>query len=214
MMKFNIALDGPSGAGKSSIAKQIAQKYNLAHLDTGAMYRAIAYFFQNHEDITILDGLKNIDLKIDKQKILLNGEDVSSKIRNDEIAALATKYAKLPEVRSFLIKKQQEIAQQKGYILDGRDIGSVVLPNAEIKFFLTADPKIRAERRFQEYKVKGMDVDFDTIYQDLIARDHENATRKHSPLIQVADAYLLDSSNKTIEEVVLEASNYIESKVK
>lgn len=214
-MKFNIALDGPSGAGKSSIAKQLAKKYNLVHLDTGAMYRAIAYFFKNYKkDMDITNALSKIKLSMEDNKVYLNEEDITNKIRNDEIASLATKYAKLEEIRTFLIAQQQKIASQKGYILDGRDIGSVVLPNAEIKFFLSADPKVRAERRYLEYKAKGMEVDFEKIYQDLVARDYENATRKHSPLIQVEDAYLLDSSNKTIDEVVEEASNYIESKVK
>lgn len=212
MKKFNVAIDGPSGVGKSTIAKKIAEKYNMTHLDTGAMYRCIAYFMKNNPgDITTM--LDHIDIQIKNNDVFLNNEDITSKIRNDEISILASDCAKIKEVRAFLVSKQKEIASNLGYILDGRDIGSVVLPDAEVKFYLTASAQVRAQRRFKEYQDKGMNVNYEHVLNDIERRDLQDSTRANSPLVKVEDAYELDTTSKSIEEVVNEACQYIESKV-
>ncbi len=211
-MKFNIAIDGTSGVGKSSVAKQLAQHYTMNHLDTGAMYRAIAYFLKDEYDLE--QQLENCCIELTHDKVILNGEDISNLIRNDEISMRASDISKNPIVRRFLVSQQQKIALKKGYILDGRDIGSVVLPDAEIKFFMVADASERAMRRLKEYQSKGIACDYNEIYQNILLRDMQDSSREHSPLTQVVDAYLLDTTNKTIEEVVAEAIQYVESKVR
>lgn len=213
MKKFNIAIDGPSGVGKSTIAKNIAKQYNMIHLDTGAMYRCIAYFLKHHPG-NIEEKLDKIKIHFEEDQVFLNDENVSGKIRNEEISLLASDIAKNEMVRKFLVKKQREIAKNLGYILDGRDIGSVVLPDALIKFYLSASAKVRAERRFKEYQAKNIEIDFNELLQDIEKRDLQDSTRVHSPLIKVEDAYELDTSDKSIEEVIKEACNYVESKVK
>lgn len=213
MKKFNIAIDGPSGVGKSTIAKNIAKQYNMIHLDTGAMYRCIAYFLKHHPG-NIEEQLDDIKIHFEGDQVFLNDENVSKEIRNEEISLLASDIAKNENVRKFLVAKQREIAQDLGYILDGRDIGSVVLPDALVKFYLSASAQVRAERRFKEYQMKNIQIDFDELLKDIEKRDLQDSTRKHSPLVKVADAYELDTSNKTIEEVIGEASQYIESKVR
>lgn len=211
-MKFNIAIDGTSGVGKSSVAKLLAQHYTMNHLDTGAMYRAIAYFLKDECDIA--QQLEKCCIELTNDKVILNGEDISNLIRNDAISMRASDISKNPIVRRFLVSQQQKIASKKGYILDGRDIGSVVLPEAEVKFFMIADASERATRRLKEYQSKGIACDYNEIYQNILLRDMQDSSREHSPLTQVVDAYLLDTTNKTIEEVVAEAIQYVESKVR
>lgn len=213
IMRFNVAIDGTSGVGKSTIAKQLAKHYHMIHIDTGAMYRSIAYYLQE-DDSDIEKKLNHINIELKQDEVWLNHENITDKIRNDRISLLASKYAKNPQIRSFLVKKQQEIAKSKGFILDGRDIGSVVLPDAEIKIFLEANATVRAKRRYQEYIAKGQDVTYTQVYEDIITRDEADYNRKESPLVKVNDAYVIDTSEKTIEEIVCLIETYIESKVK
>lgn len=212
MKKFNIAIDGPSGVGKSTIAKKIARQYNMIHLDTGAMYRCIAYFLKNNPG-NIEEKLDQIQIQFDNNHVFLNQQDVTDEIRNEEISLLASDVAKNERVRHFLVAKQREIAKNQGFILDGRDIGSVVLPDAQVKFYLSASAEVRAQRRFHEYQSKNIKVELKDLLNDIEKRDLQDSTRAHSPLIKVVDAYELDTSNKSIEEVIAEACEYIERKV-
>lgn len=212
MKKFNIAIDGPSGVGKSTIAKKIARQYNMIHLDTGAMYRCIAYFLKNNPG-NIEEKLDQIQIQLDNNHVFLNQQDVTDEIRNEEISLLASDVAKNEKVRHFLVAKQREIAKNQGFILDGRDIGSVVLPDAQVKFYLSASAEVRAQRRFNEYQSKNIKVELKDLLNDIEKRDLQDSTRAHSPLIKVVDAYELDTSNKSIEEVIAEACEYIERKV-
>lgn len=212
MKKFNIAIDGPSGVGKSTIAKKIARQYNMIHLDTGAMYRCIAYFLKNNPG-NIEEKLDQIQIQFDNNHVFLNQQDVTDEIRNEEISLLASDVAKNEKVRHFLVAKQREIAKNQGFILDGRDIGSVVLPDAQVKFYLSASAEVRAQRRFNEYQSKNIKVELKDLLNDIEKRDLQDSTRAHSPLIKVVDAYELDTSNKSIEEVIAEACEYIERKV-
>lgn len=208
LMKLNIAIDGPSASGKSTIAKALAKRLNYTHLDTGAMYRACTYkalkynINTNSED----DLVKMVDsshFAFDELgHIHIDGEDVSSKIRSKDIDLLTSKIAQYPKVRQSLVIIQQSIAKEKGYILDGRDIGSVVLPDADIKIFQTASIESRANRRLSEYKLKGLDIDYQTIYNEIKQRDFQDQNRLHSPLIKMDDAYLLDTSNLSIDEAI------------
>lgn len=212
MKKFNIAIDGPSGVGKSTIAKKIARQYNMIHLDTGAMYRCIAYFLKNNPG-NIEEKLDQIQIQFDNNHVFLNQQDVTDEIRNEEISLLASDVAKNEKVRHFLVAKQREIAKNQGFILDGRDIGSVVLPDAQVKFYLSASAEVRAQRRFNEYQSKNIKVELKDLLNDIEKRDLQDSTRAHSPLIKVVDAYELDTSNKSVEEVIAEACEYIERKV-
>ncbi|MEG1608645.1 MAG: (d)CMP kinase [Clostridia bacterium] len=216
---INIAIDGPCGAGKSTISKLIAKKLSYTYLDTGAMYRAVGlYAFENNFDLvsgdieSLLTQIK-LDIaynkSIDKTVILVNGKDVSDKIREHFVSKLASEISKIKEVRSFLVQMQRKIANGKNVVLDGRDIGTQVLPNATYKFFLTADPKERAKRRFDELVAKGEIVNFDDILNDVNERDSNDINRKESPLKQASDAILIDSSGKDIQQVVLEILSYI-----
>lgn len=207
-MKLNIAIDGPSASGKSTIAKALAKRLNYTHLDTGAMYRACTYkalknkINTNSEDDLVKmvnDSHFTFD---DLGHIHLDGTDISSKIRSKDIDLLTSTIAQFPKLRESLVHIQQTIAKDKGYILDGRDIGSVVLPDAEVKIFQTASIESRANRRFKDYKDKGIDINYQTIYDEIKLRDAQDQNRAHSPLIKTDDAYLLDTSELNIEESV------------
>ena len=215
MPKFNIAIDGPSGVGKSTIANILADHYHMIHLDTGAMYRCVAfYLIQNQVDIQneqeLQEALNCIDIHFDGDKVFLNNQDVSSQIRLNEISMAASKISALPLVRNKLVSLQQDIASQKGFILDGRDICTVVLPNAEVKIYMDASSKARAQRRYDEYISKGIDADYEVIFQDIVARDYQDAHREHSPLKVADDAVVIDTSDMTISEVVETIENIIE----
>ena len=192
-----IAIDGPAGSGKSSVSKLVAKNLGFTSIDTGALYRAVAYYFKSNEisEENIKSALKNIDLKaknIDgKFNVFLNGENVTDKIRAEEISKMTSKISKCPEVRDFLLELQRNLAKSENCVMDGRDIGTVVMPNAEIKIFLTAAPETRAMRRFDQL---GRSVPFENILEDLKKRDCQDTHSEIAPLKMASDAILIDNS--------------------
>ncbi len=202
--KINIAIDGYSGCGKSTLAKDLAECLNYIYLDSGAMYRAVTlYFLREKIDYTdavdMKSALGNIRISFDQSDknpvLLLNGEPVENELRSVEVNSEVSQIAKISEIRRFLVEKQQRIAQEKGVIMEGRDIGTVVLPEAEYKLFLTADTDTRTERRFQQLKEAGTPVDWNKIRENLIERDRIDSSRKDSPLRKAEDAKTLDNTN-------------------
>ncbi|MDD6459644.1 MAG: (d)CMP kinase [Absicoccus porci] len=205
--KINIAIDGTSGVGKSTIADIVAQKLDMTHLDTGAMYRCVAYYLvSNHVDIqdpTALEkALHDIHIRFDDKVVYLNDVDVSKAIRTNEISMATSKVAALEPVRKKMVALQQEIAKEKGYILDGRDICTVVLPAAEVKIFMSASPSARADRRYKEYISQGIDANYDEILHDIEQRDYQDSHRTIGPLKKADDATEIDTSNMNIQQVV------------
>lgn len=209
-MGYSVAIDGPAGAGKSTIAKQIAKKMNFIYVDTGAMYRAMALFLlRNHVNATEQKKIETIckDAKITieyrdgEQVVLLDGENVNGLIRTEEVGNMASASSVNGEVRRKLVALQQELARQAEVIMDGRDIGTCVLPEANVKVYLTADSKVRAKRRFDELTAKGEVCDIDKIEADIIERDFRDMNREISPLKQAKDAVLVDTSYMSIDEV-------------
>lgn len=210
-MSYNIAIDGPAGAGKSTIAKQVAKNLDFIYVDTGAMYRAIAlYLLRNHveaeEDEKISHFAKSANVELSyingEQQVILNGENVSGFIRTEEVGKMASIAAKNKDVRIQLLDLQRNLAKKENVIMDGRDIGTHVLPNADLKIYLTASSGVRANRRYKELQNKGIECCIEEIERDIIARDKQDMERKIAPLKQAEDALLLDSSDMTIEEVV------------
>jgi cytidylate kinase len=209
-MGYSIAIDGPAGAGKSTIAKLIAKKKGFIYVDTGAMYRAMALYFIE-EGITadqqdkISEMAKNAEVTISyengEQVVWLNGRNVNGLIRTEEVGKMASSSSVNKDVRRKLVELQQALAEKESVVMDGRDIGTCVLPNANVKVYLTADSHVRAVRRYEELKAKGQDCDLDIIEKDIIDRDYQDMHRELSPLRQADDATLLDSSYMTIEEV-------------
>ena len=205
---INIAIDGPSGAGKSSIAKILAKKLTYTHLDTGSMYRAVAYkAMMNHLDIenedVIVDMLKDTDIRLTNDgKIYLDDTDVSDMIRTNEISLLASNVSKHAKVRKDLVSRQQKMALNKGVIMDGRDIGTVVLKDAEVKIFLTASTIKRAQRRYLQNQQLNIASDLDQLIKEIEQRDYQDTHRAASPLVKASDAIEIDSSDITIDEVV------------
>ncbi len=205
---FNIAIDGPSASGKSTIAKQIAKKLGFVHIDTGAMYRALAYDcikkgVNLDDEASVVKVASNTDIELlDNGEIFLNDINVSRSIRKNEVSLAASKVSKYKKVREILVSLQQKMASKKGYVMDGRDITSVVLRDAEIKIYQTADVRVRAQRRFTELVDKGEVVDYDEIYQDLVKRDAQDMNRKESPLTKVEDAIEIDTTYLSIDESV------------
>ena len=208
----SIAIDGPAGAGKSSIAKALSKRLGYIYIDTGAMYRAVALFFLENDvkegtDSRIESLLEKLEISIKyedgAQKVILNGEDVTGKLRIEEIGKLASKFSAIGSVREKLVALQRKLAQKENVVMDGRDIGTVVLPNADLKIYLSASSKVRAKRRYLELLEKGhTDLDINEIEDEIIKRDEADMNREISPLKQADDAYYLDSSDMTLEEVV------------
>lgn len=209
-MSFVIAIDGPAGAGKSTIAKAVSKKLNSIYADTGAMYRSIALFMirnnvSKEDTASIAAKCKDADVTINYeggvQNVILNGENVNGLIRTEEVGNMASVVSAVPEVRAHLLQLQRNLAASTDVVMDGRDIGTTVLPDANLKVYLTASSKVRAKRRYDELTAKGESCDIDVIEKDIIDRDHRDMTREISPLKQADDAVLVDSSDMTIEEV-------------
>ena len=220
-MSFNIAIDGPAGAGKSTIAKQLAKELSFIYVDTGAMYRSMALYFMRNgiakeDEAAISDACKNVEVSIayenGEQQVLLNGENVSKEIRKEEVGKMASATSVYKEVRKKLVELQQKLAANKDVIMDGRDIGTCVLPNAQVKIYLTASVETRAERRYQELQEKGAACDLEVIKKDIADRDYQDMHREISPLKQAEDAILVDSSDMGIEEVVETIKNIYREK--
>lgn len=210
-MSFNIAIDGPAGAGKSTIAKMAAKKLDFIYVDTGAMYRAMALYFLRREidakdEKKIAEACEHINVTIayqeGEQQVLLNGENVNAFIRTEEVSMMTSNTSKYPAVREKLLYLQRELAAANNVIMDGRDIGTCVLPDAELKIYLTASASERAKRRYLEQKERGVESDLAQIERDIIARDEQDMNREIAPLKQAEDAIYLDTSDMTIEEVV------------
>jgi len=208
---YNIAIDGPAGAGKSTIAKLVAKKLGFIYVDTGAMYRSMALAcyrkgIKAEDEVAVIEECSNVEISLDyvdgTQVVYLNGEDVSKLIRAEEIGKMTSAIAVYEPVRKILVDIQRKLASQKDVVMDGRDIGSQVLPNADLKVYLTASSKTRAERRYKELIEKGVECNIDDIEKDIIDRDYRDMNREVSPLVQTEDAILVDSSEMTIDEVV------------
>ena len=207
-MKKVIAVDGPAGAGKSTVSKIVAARLGFTYIDTGAMYRAVGLKFLNSgqpfTENFLAEITRNIDIKLDdKAKVYLDGVDVTKEIRTPEVSKLASDVSKYGFVRKKLTDLQREMATQGAVIMDGRDIGTQVLPNADVKIFLTASLDERARRRFEELTAKGSNVTFDAIKAEIAARDKQDSEREIAPLKQADDAILIDSTNLSVDEVVV-----------
>jgi len=218
---INIAIDGPAGAGKSTLARRAATELGYVYVDTGALYRAVALYMLDNgitvdQKDKVEEALKHIDLVVKyedgMQKMYLAGKDVSLRIRENAVSKAASDFSALQPVRVFLVKMQQETAQKNDCILDGRDIGTFVLPDADFKFFLTADSSERAKRRAKELAEKGQIVDVLQIQKEIEQRDYNDSHREFAPLKQAEDAVLVDSTFMTVDEVITFVSNVIEGK--
>ena len=210
-MGYNVAIDGPAGAGKSTIAKLVAKEKGYIYVDTGAMYRGLAIHFldkgiQPQETENVIEACKDAEVTIayedSVQHVYLNGKDISSRLRNEEVVNMASVTSASPEVRKKLLELQQNLAKTQNVIMDGRDIGTCVLPHADVKVYLTASVETRAKRRYQELQEKGEDCNLEEIAHDIEERDRRDMTREIAPLKQAEDAVLVDSSDMTIAEVV------------
>lgn len=211
MQHFNIAIDGPAGAGKSTIAKSAAARLGFIYVDTGAMYRAMAlYFLRNRiapsDEEAVEAACSKVDITIryqdGAQQVILNGENVSGLIRTEEVGNMASATSVYLPVRRKLVELQQQLARTADVIMDGRDIGTCVLPDAQVKIYLTASTAVRAKRRFQELQAKGQACDLEGIEKDIEERDYRDMHREHSPLMQAEDAVYLDTSDMSIDQVI------------
>ena len=206
---IRIAIDGPGGAGKSSLAKAVAKKLEIIYVDTGALYRTIGYYMLNHgisstDAPAVAAALGNFTLELTyvngEQVILLDGENVKDAIRTPEMSMAASNVSAIKDVREFLLNTQRDIAKQHSVIMDGRDIGTVILPDAEVKIFLTASPEARAKRRYEELKAKGKEVSYEQVYTEMVERDKNDSTRDIAPCVPADDAILLDNSGMTADQ--------------
>ena len=222
-MAYSVAIDGPAGAGKSTIAKLISREMGYIYVDTGAMYRAMAVYFSKNkvnpeDESAINEAVKNVDIKIEyqngEQQVILNGENVTGLLRTEETGNMASKTSKYKEVRSKLVKLQRELAKTTDVVMDGRDIGTTVLPDAFVKIYLTASSDARAKRRYDELVAKGEQCDLSAIKEDIEKRDYQDMHREISPLKQAEDAVLLDTSDMNIEQVVAAMRDIIDNAVK
>jgi cytidylate kinase len=202
-----ITIDGPAGSGKSSVAKRVAQELGFVHLDSGAIYRAVTLFLLQRgvspSDVPkIEECLKDLDLEVKDQQIYVNGENVTEAIRSPQVDEMVSLYSALPVIRSSLLALQRELQDCQDLIAEGRDMGTVVFPDADLKIFLKADAKTRAIRRWKELMEREVDISFDDVYYQIIQRDEKDSNRELSPLIPAEDAIILDTSDLTLEEVV------------
>lgn len=221
--QITIAIDGYSSCGKSTLAKALSSELGYLFIDTGAMYRGVTLYCMQNGLIThgepnipaIIDALPKIEIHFlkdaytNKADLILNGENVENEIRLPEVASLVSKIAAIKEVREKLVLEQRKMGIHGGIVMDGRDIGSVVFPNAELKLFITASPEIRAQRRLKELVEKGVDTTFEEVLKNLTERDHLDSTRKESPLIQTNDAHVIDTSNLTQEQQLAKALDLV-----
>lgn len=222
MKQINIAIDGFSSCGKSTVAQALARDLKLSYVDSGAMYRAVTLYAirlglneNNFEEI--VDYLKEIDIKCkwtwQGNKIYLNNEDITDLIRSPEVQNLVSQISTLSAIRAFLVKEQKEMASEGGVVMDGRDIGTKVLPEAELKIFMTADIEIRAERRMLELRSKGIDISRQEVLENLKMRDHIDSTRSDSPLMKAPDAMVLDNTNLTLDQQLNIAKTWVMAKM-
>lgn len=218
---ISVAIDGPAGAGKSTIAKMAAKRLNFIYVDTGALYRTLGYGAHTggvdiHNEAELESYLENsrVELKfIDgEQRVLLNGEDVSDKIRTPQMGTAASEISAIPRVREYLLDMQRTLARTNNVIMDGRDIGTVVLPNAEVKIFLTASPECRAKRRLEDFRQKGENVDFDEVLRLIVERDYQDSHREIAPLKAAEDSVIVDTSDLSLEQSVEKIISTIEEK--
>ncbi len=218
---INIAIDGPAGAGKSTIAKELAKRLNITYLDTGAMYRAVALKGLNlgvdvNDEAQVAAFLPSVDLDIrykdGVQHVYLDGEDVSTAIREHRISRAASDVSRIPAVRLKLVEMQRDLASKYDSVLDGRDITSYVLPNANYKFFITASPEVRARRRLLELEEKGEKVDFSVLLEDIKQRDYNDSHRPFAPLTRTEDSVFIDTSDLSIDQVIETVLSYIKEK--
>lgn len=221
-MIVNVAIDGPAGAGKSSVAKAAAAKLGFIYVDTGALYRAVGLYALNNgiptDDAASVSGcLKDIKVELkfsdEGQQVYLNGENVSAFIRTPEASMAASNVSAIPAVRSFLFDLQRNIAKENSCIMDGRDIGTVVLPDAAVKIFLTASPEIRAKRRYDELIAKGQSVEYKDVLDELIQRDYNDSHRQVAPLKPAQDSVILDNGELNLEESANRIIEIIEEKI-
>jgi len=219
-MGFNIAIDGPASAGKSTVAKLVAKKLGFIYVDTGAMYRGLALFFQREglsgdekDKEKVIEAchraIVGIDYEEGTQQVFLNGENVTTKIREESIGSLASETSTIPEVRAHLLLLQRDLAKVNDVVMDGRDIGTYILPDADLKIFLNATADVRAMRRYLEYQQKGKECCFEEIKKDIEERDYRDSNRLVAPLKQAEDAILIDSSFMKIDEVVMEILSHV-----
>ncbi|MBO8137226.1 MAG: (d)CMP kinase [Desulfotomaculum sp.] len=221
--KINIAIDGPAGAGKSTVAKILAKKMGLMYIDTGSMYRAVTWKalklncgFDDAEELARLSAVTSIELVPDEEnyRILVDGIDVTSEIRKPEVSQHVSLVARIPEVRENMRRQQQTMAAPGGVVMDGRDIGTKVLPNAEVKFFLTASIEERARRRQEELKERGYNISLEKLKNEISKRDYMDKNRQTDPLVQAEDAILIDTTGLTVQQVVDKMVAYINKSVK
>lgn len=213
-MRISVAIDGPAGAGKSTIAILVAKKFDLMYINTGAMYRAVALKcmennIEIHEINKICTLIDSMEMKFENDDLILNGENIQSKLTMPEISAVVSAYASIKEVREKLVNLQREMSNKFDVIMDGRDIGTVVLKDSKYKFFLTATPEERADRRFKELSERGLDVNYDSILKDIIRRDYEDSNREIDPLRKADDAIEIDTTGLNIQEVTDKICSYI-----
>ena len=210
-MAYSIAIDGPAGAGKSTIAKRVAKELGFIYVDTGAMYRAMAIYFVDNgidgrDEAAVSKACADVDVRITyedgAQQVILNGENVTGRLRQEEVGRMASTVAVYAAVRSKLVELQRQLAEGTDVIMDGRDIGTCVLPDADVKIYLTASSRVRAQRRFDELQEKGIACNFDEIEKDIIERDRRDMTREESPLKKAEDAIEVDTSDMSIEQVI------------
>ena len=219
---IRIAIDGPGGAGKSSLAKAVAKELEIIYVDTGALYRTIGYYMLNHgiestDAVAVAGALGSFKLELTyvegEQVILLDGVNVKDAIRTPEMSMAASNVSAIKEVREYLLNTQRDIAKQHSVIMDGRDIGTVILPDAEVKIFLTASPEARAKRRYEELKAKGKDVSYEQVYTEMVERDRNDSTRDIAPCVPAEDAVIFDNGNLDENETVEAAIKIIKEKI-
>lgn len=223
MKKITIAIDGHSSCGKSTLAKALSQALNYIYVDSGAMYRAVTYYFlENKIDLesnqAVTEALDKIEIRFKKDdrgmRTLLNGEDVENQIREMRVSEMVSPVATISAVRKELVRQQRQLGKEKGIVMDGRDIGTVVFKDAELKIFLTADPEIRVQRRYDELQAKGQKVDSETVKANLLERDHIDSTREDSPLRQAPDAVVINNTLLTPQQQLEKALELVNDKIK